>query len=198
MKMVEMVGMVMHTTQWMVMLFQRMVMVVVKMIVMWVIVVSMVMVVVQRVVAVVLVCTVVACGIVAIMVMPAMGVTVAVMSMSKGCHTNDVDDQPECADGEQLSKLVDGITVYQTLQGLVDNLNAYEPTKVRTTEQELKKLKSGPHQKYAIGKASEGVHLAVAIWKSLTGRPFAHHGRAQAYHEGKTVKEHVDTVAQKT
>lgn len=47
--------------------------------------------------------------------------------MAKGRHTHNVNDQSETADGEQLSDLVDAIAFCQTLNGLVDNLNAYEP-----------------------------------------------------------------------
>ena len=54
------------------------------------------------------------------------------------------------------------------------------------------------HQEYAIGKASERIHLTVAIRKPLAGRPFAHNSRAQTYHQCETVEEHVDTIAQES
>lgn len=56
-----------------------------------------------------------------------MRVTVAVVCMAEGCHAHNVNKQSETADGEQLSNLVDSIAFCQTLNGLVDNLNAYEP-----------------------------------------------------------------------
>ena len=56
-----------------------------------------------------------------------MRVTVTVVCMAEGCHAHNVNDQSETAYGKQLSNLVDAIAFCQTLNGLVDNLNAYEP-----------------------------------------------------------------------
>lgn len=56
-----------------------------------------------------------------------MRVTVPVVCMAESCHAHNVNDQSETADGKQLSNLVDAIAFCQTLNGLVDNLNAYEP-----------------------------------------------------------------------
>lgn len=56
-----------------------------------------------------------------------MAVAVAVVCMAEGCHAHNVNDQSETAYGKQLSNLVDTIAFCQTLNGLVDNLNAYEP-----------------------------------------------------------------------
>ena len=53
--------------------------------------------------------------------------TVPVVCMAKGCHAHNVNDQSEAADGKQLSNLVDVIAFCQTLNCLVDDLNAYEP-----------------------------------------------------------------------
>ena len=58
--------------------------------------------------------------------------------------------------------------------------------------------RSNLHQEYAVGKASESIHLTVAIRKPLAGRPFTHHSRTQTYHECETVEEHVDTIAQES
>ena len=50
------------------------------------------------------------------------------------------------------------------------------------------------HQEDAIGETSECVHLPVAIWKSLAGRPFTHHSCAQTHDQCKAVKEHMYTI----
>ena len=61
------------------------------------------------------------------MVMSTMRVAMAMVCMAEGRHTHNVNNQSETADGEQLSDLVDAIAFCETLNGLVDNLNAYEP-----------------------------------------------------------------------
>ena len=60
-------------------------------------------------------------------VMSTMRVAVAMVRMAEGCHAHNVNDQSETADCEQLSNLVDAIAFCQSLNGLVDNLDAYEP-----------------------------------------------------------------------
>lgn len=56
-----------------------------------------------------------------------MRMAVAVVCMAEGRHANNVNDQSKTAYGKQLSNLVDTIAFCQTLNGLVNNLNAYEP-----------------------------------------------------------------------
>ena len=61
------------------------------------------------------------------MVMSTMRMAVAVVCMAEGCHAHNVNDQSETAYGKQLSNLVDAIAFCQTLNGLVNDLNAYKP-----------------------------------------------------------------------
>ena len=61
------------------------------------------------------------------MVMSTMRMAVAVVCMAECHHANNVNDQSKTAYGKQLSNLVDTIAFCQTLNGLVNNLNAYEP-----------------------------------------------------------------------
>ena len=85
------------------------------------------MVVMRTLIAMVMASVIMICMGVISMVMSTVRVAVAVVCMAEGRHAHNVNDQSETTDGEQLSNFVDAIAFCQTLNGLIDNLNAYEP-----------------------------------------------------------------------
>lgn len=54
------------------------------------------------------------------------------------------------------------------------------------------------HEKDPVGKAGQGVHLAITVGKSGIGRPLAHDSRTESNDQRKAVKEHVDTVTEQS
>jgi len=54
------------------------------------------------------------------------------------------------------------------------------------------------HQEDTVGETGEILYLAVAIREADRRRPFAHDCCSQADCESSTVKQHVDTISEKT